>query len=309
VAVTRRSIGFPLTLGVTLLLLVLALAVAWHLQILVWDDVRAVQKGLTDTDWVLLVLGAVSFVLIMGGVFWLCLWLVREIGVNQRQTAFIDAVTHEMRTPLASLRLHLDTLERHDPERERRLEFLTRMRGDLERLDETVEQVLQAARLEGRGPRPRLQNVSLRDLLDECIEEIRTSHGLAPGAVRLDAGSPSTVKGDPTELAVVFRNLLENAVKYSDDPVEVKVRVSGRQDGRVSVEIADRGIGIPSRELGKIFQRFYRVGRDVQRTAAGLGLGLFIVRTLVRRQGGRVVARSEGGGQGSRFVVTLRAAT
>ena len=306
---TRRSIGFPLALGVTLLLLVLALAVAWQLQILVWDDVRAVQQGLTETDWWLLVLGAVFFALVIAGVFWLWLWLVREIGVNQRQSAFIDAVTHEMRTPLASLRLHLDTLERHDPERERRIEFLSRMRDDLERLDQTVEQVLQAARLEGRGPRPKFESVDLRDLLDQCIEEIRSSHGLAPGAVHLDAGSPSAVKGDPTELAVVFRNLLENAVKYSDDPVEVKVRVSGRPDGRVSVEIADQGIGIPSRELGKIFQRFYRAGRDMQRTAAGLGLGLFIVRNLVRRQGGRVVARSEGWGQGSRFVVTLRAAS
>lgn len=306
---TRRSIGFPLALGVTLLVLVLALAVAWNLKLLVWDDVRAVQQGLTDTDWVLLVLGAVLFVLIIVGVFWLCLWLVREIGVNQRQRAFIDAVTHEMRTPLASLRLHLDTLERHDPERERRVEFLTRMRGDLERLDQTVEQVLQAARLEGRGERPTLQKVSLPDLLGECIDEIRASHGLEPGAVHLDTCSPTQVKGDPTELAVVFRNLLENAVRYSDDPVEVKVRVSGRQDGRVSVEIADSGIGIPSRELGKIFQRFYRAGRDVQRTAAGLGLGLFIVRNLLRRQGGRVVARSEGFGQGSRFVVTLRAAS
>jgi signal transduction histidine kinase len=307
--VTRRSIGFPLTLGVVVLVLLLVLAVAWYLQILVWDDVRAFQRGLTDTDWVLLVLGAVFFVLTMVGVFWLCLWLVREIGVNQRQRAFIDAVTHEMRTPLASLRLHLDTLERHDPERERRIEFLARMRGDLERLDQTVEQVLQAARAEDASRRPQLQRVSLPDLLRSCIEEIRSSHGLPPGAVRLEVDAGGTVKGDPAELAVVFRNLLENAVKYSDEPVEVRVRVGGSEDGRVKVEIADRGIGIPSGELGKIFQRFYRAGRGVQRTAAGLGLGLFIVRNLVRRQGGRVVARSEGWGQGSRFVVTLRGAS
>jgi signal transduction histidine kinase len=106
----------------------------------------------------------------------------------------------------------------------------------------------------------------------------------------------------------VFRNLLENAVKYSDEPVEVTVRVANGPEGRVEVEISDRGIGIPAGELRKIFRRFYRVGRDVQRTASGLGLGLFIVRSLVRRQGGRVVARSEGSGTGSRFVVSLRAA-
>ena len=91
-------------------------------------------------------------------------------------------------------------------------------------------------------------------------------------------------------------------------PVAIRVRVSAKGEDRVDVAISDRGIGIPARELRKIFQRFYRAGRDVQRTAAGLGLGLFIVRSLVRRQGGRVIARSEGSGAGSRFVVTLRAA-
>jgi len=303
---TRRSIGFPLTLGIILLILVLALAVGW--QILVWSGAGSVERGLTNLDWIFFVLGAVCFLLIIVGLVWLCAWLVREIGVNQHQRAFLDAVTHEMKTPLASLRLYLDTLERHDPERERRHEFLGRMRGDLERLDQTVEQVLTAARAEESRSRARLERVVLSELLEECIAEIRTSHHLPEGAVRLEAGRGATVKGDAGELSLVFRNLLENAVKYSDEPVEVKVRVVDAEDGRVRVEIADRGIGIPSGELRKIFQRFYRVGRDVQRTAVGLGLGLFIVRNLVRRQGGRVVARSEGWGQGSRFVVTLRAA-
>ncbi|MBW1688878.1 MAG: HAMP domain-containing histidine kinase [Deltaproteobacteria bacterium] len=303
---SKRSIGFPLTLGIILLILVLTLAVGW--QILVWSGAGSVERGLTNLDWIFFVLGAVCFLLIIVGLVWLCAWLVREIGVNQHQRAFLDAVTHEMKTPLASLRLYLDTLERHDPERERRHEFLDRMRVDLERLDQTVEQVLTAARAEESRSRARLERVVLSELLEECIAEICTSHHLPEGAVRLESGRGAMVKGDPGELSLVFRNLLENAVKYSDEPVEVKVRVVDAADGRVKVEIADRGIGIPSGELRKIFQRFYRVGRDVQRTAVGLGLGLFIVRNLVRRQGGRVVARSEGWGQGSRFVVTLRAA-
>jgi signal transduction histidine kinase len=305
--VARRSIGFPVTLGIILLILVLTLAVGW--QVLVWSGAGSLERGLTNLDWIFFVLGAVCFLLIIVGLVWLCAWLVREIGVNQHQRAFLDAVTHEMKTPLASLRLYLDTLERHDPERERRHEFLDRMRGDLERLDQTVEQVLTAARAEESRSRARLERVSLPALLEECIAEIRSSHRLPEGAVRLEAGPGTKVKGDAGELSLVFRNLLENAVRYSDEPVEVNVRVVDAEDGRVRVEIADRGIGIPSRELRKIFQRFYRVGRDVQRTAVGLGLGLFIVRSLVRRQGGRVVARSEGWGQGSRFVVTLRAAT
>jgi signal transduction histidine kinase len=137
---------------------------------------------------------------------------------------------------------------------------------------------------------------------------VRERHALPAEAFRLDAEPGAAVAGDASELAVVFRNLLENAVKYSGDPVDVRVRVARQADDRVRVDIADRGIGIPARELRKIFQRFYRAGREMQRKTAGLGLGLFIVRNLVRRQGGRVVARSEGSGTGSRFEVTLRAA-
>jgi signal transduction histidine kinase len=303
--VARRSIGFPLAVGIVLTLLVVALAVGW--QILLVTDVRGAARGLSTLDWVLLVAGGVFFLLVIVGLVWLSAWLVREMRTNQRQRAFLDAVTHEMRTPLASLRLYVDTLERHDPEPAERRQFLARMHADVERLDRTVEQVLTAARAEEPGRRAQQGVVMLADLLRECVGEIRTRHGLPEEAIRLDGGG-AAVRGDGGELAVVFRNLLENAVKYSDAPVEVRVRVAPAEDGRVRIEISDRGIGIPSGELRKIFQRFYRAGRDVQRTASGLGLGLFIVRNLVRRQGGAVVARSEGRGAGSRFVVTLRAA-
>lgn len=302
----RRSIGFPLTLGIVLTLLLLVLAVGW--QILVVSGVRPVAQGLTTLNWVLLVLGTVLFLLIIVGLVWLCAWLVREVRVNQRQRAFLDAVTHEMKTPLASLRLYLDTLVRHDPKEDRRREFLERMHEDLERLGQTVDQVLTAARSEEPRRRATWQIVRLPDLLRECIAEIRAHHNLPEEAVLLQSAPEAAVAGDAGELSVVFRNLLENAVKYSEDPVEVKVVVAPCGDGRAQVEISDRGIGIPSGELRKIFQRFYRAGRDMQRTAAGLGLGLFIVRNLVRRQGGRVVARSGGWGEGSRFVVTLRSA-
>jgi signal transduction histidine kinase len=303
----RRSVGFPLTLGFVLPILALVLAVIYW--VLVLGNVHPIApSSLATLDWVLLLLGTMFFVLIIVGTVWLCSWLVREMRVNQRQQAFLDAVTHEMKTPLASLRLSIETIVRHDLERERRREFLDRMCEDLDRLQQTVDQVLAAARAEEPGRRPILRTVVLRDVLESCIAEVRDRHLLPDDALSLDSGHDPVVRGDPTELAVVFRNLLENAVQYSDEPVEVKVAVAGPSDGRVSVDISDRGIGIPPGELRKIFQRFYRVGRDVQRTAVGLGLGLFIVRSLVRRQGGRVIARSEGSGEGSRFVVTLRAA-
>jgi signal transduction histidine kinase len=215
-----------------------------------------------------------------------------------------------MKTPLASLRLYLDTLRARTPPPERQREFLARMAEDVDRLDRTVELVLAAARAEHRAARPPRRPVDLGALLDRCIDEVRTRHELPEEAVRLEcAGEAPVVLGDADEFGLVFANLLDNAVHYSTEPVEIQVSISRAANAnRVTVEIADSGIGIPRGELRKIFRRFYRAGRDVQRKAAGLGLGLFIVRSLVLRHGGRVVARSEGLGRGSRFAVTLPAA-
>jgi signal transduction histidine kinase len=302
----RRSTVTPLTIGIVLMLLLVTLAVGW--QVLVWTDRPDAAPSLRASDWLLLILGSLFFLVVMIGLVWMCVWLVREMRLNQRQRAFLDAVTHEMKTPLSSFRLYLDTLRRHDPPAEQRQEFLARMREDLDRLEETVGQVLAAARAEEVRGAPFREEVDLVSVIGDCIEELRDRHQLPAEAVRLEARSGSAVRGDASELSLVFGNLLENAVKYSDHPVEVRVAVSELREGRVQVEIADRGIGIPQRELRKIFQRFYRVGRDVQRHVAGLGLGLFVVRNLLKRHGGRIVARSEGAGRGSRFVVTLRAA-
>jgi signal transduction histidine kinase len=305
VIVPRRSIGAPLTVAIVLMLILLLLAVGW--QVMLWSGIRPSGAAFSTRDALLFVLGTFSFLLVMVGLAWLCTWLLREMRLNQRQRAFLDAVTHEMKTPLASFRLYLDTLGRHDPPPDRRREFIEHMRQDLDRLDHTVDRVLAAARAEERGRSPLREQVDLTELLGECIRDLHVRHTLEPDAVCLETQGPIVVRGDTQELRLIFSNLLENAVKYSDEPVDVRVVVVPTRDNRIRVEIADRGIGIPHRELRKIFQRFYRVGRDVQRTAAGLGLGLFVVRSLVRRQGGKVVALSEGAGRGSRFVVTLRA--
>ena len=299
----RRSIAFPLALGIVLAVLTAVLAVGW--QVLLVGDWRPMAQGLTTFHWIFIVAGSLLFVLVIAGLVWLCAWLVREMRLNQRQQAFLDAVTHEMKTPLASLRLYLETLSRHDPSPDRRRAFLLRMQEDVRRLEHTVGQVLAAARAEVRRRAP-AEPLDLAALLHSCVEELRQRHGLAEDSVRLEPGPPSLAFGNRAELQVVFRNLLENAVRYSDGRVDVRVTTQRLEGERVRVEIADRGIGIERHELRRIFQRFYQASRDVQRQAQGLGLGLFVVRQLVRRQGGSVAARSEGPGRGSRFSVTLR---
>jgi signal transduction histidine kinase len=278
----RRSIGGPLAIGIISMVLVLALSVGW--QVLVWRRGSQITEGLSPLDVVLFVLGTLFFAVVMFGLVWLSVKLVLEVRMNQSQRAFLDAVTHELRTPLSSFRLGLETLGRHELEPPQRAEFLRRMGEDLDRLEQTVAQVLAAARSE-ETPRSQASSgsVELLELLAEGIDEVRERHGLAEGAVMLGKSRPLRVRGDRAEL------------------VELK-------DGRIRVEISDRGIGIPKQELHRIFQRFYRAGRDVQRQVSGLGLGLFVVRALLRKQGAHIVALSEGAGQGSRFVVTLRPA-
>lgn len=298
----RRSIGLPLALGITLMVIAVALGVGW--QFLAVGNLRSAADGLSALQWVAITLGSLFAIVMFVGLLLLCIWLVREIRSNQRQQAFIDAVTHELKTPIASLQLYLDTLLRHDPPPERRRAFLARMQEDVERLERTVMHVLVAARSEEKVRLRPGDPVDLTAIVRDVADDVRRAHGLPEEAIAIARKRPLTALGDAGELAVVFRNLLVNAVKYSDGPAEVRVALQESSDGRVSVEIADRGIGIAPRELRRIFKRFYRVGRD----AAGLGLGLFIVNSLVRRNGGRVKARSEGIGRGSRFTVTLRAA-
>ena len=303
----RRSIGVPLSIGIVSMVLVLALSVGW--QILVWRDATEISDALTPLDLVLFVLGTLFFLMVFGGLVWLSVKVVIEMRLNQSQRAFLDAVTHELKTPLSSFRLGLETLGRHELASEQRGRFLERMGEDLDRLESTVAQVLAAARAEeGSRPREKRRSVELRALLAEHVDELRNRHHLESDSVELDAIRPLRVRGDAAELGLVFRNLLENAFKYSREPVRIRIGIEEARDGRVRVEISDQGIGIPHHELDRIFRRFYRAGRDVQRQVAGLGLGLFVVRTLLRKHGGRIVALSEGAGRGSRFVVTLRPA-
>ena len=306
---SRRSIGAPLTVGIVVGLLVLALAVGW--QILVWSGSSPRIESGSPLNALLLVLGSLFFVLVLAGLFWLSSWLVSEVRVNQRQRAFLDAVTHELKTPLASFRLGLDTLGRHDLSFERRGEFIERMQEDLDRLDQTVRQVLAAARAEERGRLAwrHLGRVEVVAVIERCAQQVCAQHKLPDSAVAFSGVREAWARAERSGLELIFGNLLENAAKYSGDAVDVRVHVEATSDGRVSIEIADRGMGIAPRDLRRIFHRFYRSGHGATPPVGGLGLGLFVARAMVIRQGGRIVARSEGAGQGSRFVVTLRSAS
>jgi two-component system sensor histidine kinase SenX3 len=290
----RKSVAFFVTLGACLVALAVALSVGWI--ILNWTQVA------------LLALGIVFFNLLIFGLIVNTTFLIREIRRNEQHDAFINAVTHELKTPVASIRLYLETLKTRAVDEQQRQEFYDIMLADSDRLSKTVEQVLRAGRMRHRERRIAKSAINLSEMMRECLELARVRYGLNETHLTYTESpeaSNARVSGDIEELRAAFTNLLDNAVKYSEDKVRVVVSVSASDDKRVTVRVADQGIGIPQTQLRHIFKRFYRVPGRFMARVKGTGLGLFIVKSVVKKHGGRVYAESPGVGHGSTFVVQL----
>jgi signal transduction histidine kinase len=267
-----------------------------------------------NVGWVLrgqrllpLVLGVLAFALIIAGIIVYTVFLVRELRRTEQQDSFLNAVTHELKTPIASIRLYLETLQARDLSEAKRQEFYRVMLDDTTRLQYTVEQVLRAG---VAGQRRKLMHrapVDVGALTVECIETVRRQQHLPDDAVTLASAMPveaMIVEGDPDELRIAIGNLLDNAVKYSASGVKVSVELATPSPDTVWVRVKDRGVGIPRRQLRRIFNRFYRFqarGFSVK----GTGLGLYMVRSIARQHGGRVFAESEGEGRGATFTLEL----
>ncbi len=290
----RKSIVFFITLSACLVALAIALNVGWI--ILNWREVA------------LLVLGIVFFIVLIFGLVLNTTFLIREIRRNEQHDAFINAVTHELKTPIASIRLYLETLNTRDVDENQRREFYNIMLADTDRLLHTVEQVLRAGRTGHKRPRLANSVINVGEMVRECLELTRVRYGLNEAALSYSESPEARsakVSGDVDELRAAFSNLLDNAVKYSDDEVRVSVSVSTLDNKRVAVRVSDNGIGIQSGQLKRIFKRFYRVPSRFMARVKGTGLGLFIVHSVIRKHGGRVFAESEGLGHGSTFTVHL----
>jgi len=291
----RRSIAFFITLGACLVGLAVTLNVGWIL--LNW------RTGL------MLVLGVLFFALIITGVVLNTIFLVREVRRNEEQDRFINAVTHELKTPVASIRLYLDTLQTHQIDDAKRKEFYGVMLADCERLLGTIEQVLRAGRTRAPGSMLHRAPIDLAAMVRDCLAVARARHHLPPESLgykeSLEPELSATVFGDLEQLSAAVLNLVDNAIKYSEVQVRVMVEVAATDAKHVAVRVSDQGIGIPKQELKRIFNRFYRIPGAIGRRVHGTGLGLFIVQTIAKRHGGRVYAESAGPGLGSTVTLQL----
>jgi len=286
----RKTVAFFIALGAGLILVTLLLYIGW------------VQ--LSWRSGILLFLGIVLLSMIIAGVVLNTIFLVREIRRNEQHDAFINAMTHELKTPVASIRLYLETLQSRPVDEEKRKEFYRIMLADSDRLLGTIEQVLRTGRM-GTSRKLNLSKIDLSQVIEESLIRARALYRLAPDALTHQADGPATIMGDAEEVRAAVSNLIDNAVKYSGSDVKVNV---GTEiiDGRfVSVRVRDEGPGIPKAELKQIFKRFHRVPGSLATRVKGTGLGLYIVRSVAKRHGGRVWAESEGPGRGSTFVLQL----
>jgi two-component system, OmpR family, sensor histidine kinase SenX3 len=295
----RKAIAFFVVLGVCLVTLAVGLNVGWI--ILNW------REG------VLLFLGVILFAVLIAGLIVNTSFLVHEIRRNEQHDSFINAVTHELKTPIASIRLYLQTLQHRDVDETQRREFYRLMVDDTDRLLGTVEQVLKA----GQASHKKASHwaaLNFNDLVRECVDVARTSHRLQPEALRyeqaINNGTGTGVVGDSEELRTAVSNVLDNAIKYSGSAVDISVQLETPDDKHVRLSVRDHGVGISAQELKRIFKRFYRVPNRSLTHVKGTGLGLFIVRAIARKHGGRVFAQSEGEGRGTTVVLELpRSAT
>lgn len=291
----RKSIVVFITLGVCAVALAVALNVTWIL--LNWQRVA------------LLVLGIILFSIIITSLVLNTIFLVREIRRNEQHDSFINAVTHELKTPITTIRLYLETLKTREVEEAQRREFYDVMLSASDRLQHTVEQVLRAGRAGHKQGRTLTTNIDLGELVGECVEVFRARYNLDAGAMRYTDSSNGNgrtlVRGDAEELRAAVSNLIDNAVKYSVKVVDVSVEVGMLDEKNAVVRVRDKGVGIQTGHMRRIFKRFYRAPGRVMAHVKGTGLGLFIVRSVVRKHGGRVYAESEGAGRGSTFTIEL----
>ncbi|MBI3073209.1 MAG: HAMP domain-containing histidine kinase [Deltaproteobacteria bacterium] len=298
-----RSTSTPIILASVAVPLAIAILVGWILLIALNIELSQHVAGRT---W-LLVTGVVSLVFIMVVLVLFSVFLVREIMEVRRQNSFIDSVTHELKSPLASLKLCAETLARDELSIAQREELRQMMLGDVERLSVFIDDVLEASRIAHglAGAGQTADEVDVGELVSRCAASVAKRHNVDPASVVVDVAAPVRLVTDVLSLEIVFKNLLDNAVKYSGDVVRVVAKVDRDTDGRGIVTVRDEGIGIARRHLRRVFERFYRVQNEPVRARHGSGLGLFVVASLVEHLGGKIVAQSDGEGFGTMMRVTL----
>ena len=278
----RWSLKFPITIGVTMIILIVALIIGW----IVLTTFGIFQSQQAGFYWTLLSVGTVFLAIILTGVIFYLTLSVKAINLTRRQSNFIDSVTHELKSPIASLKLYLQTLDMRDVSKDEQAKFLKFMMNDVERLDALITHLLEAGYAEKTREHESVAAVDVSEIVRQAVRSVTLRHRVDPDTVKMEL-EPCLISMPLVDADMIFRNLIDNAVKYAGTPPKVGVSVTLLNE-TVTCRITDNGQGIPKTLRRKIFRRFVRLGKELQREKPGTGLGLHIVSTLVKRAGGKV---------------------
>lgn len=260
-------------------LLIFYAVILYAVTEMIWWGVLILQVR-PDKAGMILGEGAVFILLITVGVIFLHKSLKKEHRLRSQQRNFLLSVTHELKSPLASIKLYLQTILKRDLERSQINAFLNNSLKDIERLDDLVENMLIATRMENRSYSFPKEEFDFSNLIEKVSERLQV-HTCSTQTIYTDVQPNIKIKGDKFALSLVVSNLIENAVKYSPACDEVNVSLAA-VDNTIVLRVADKGVGIPDSEKEKIFEKFYRVGSEDTRKTKGTGLGLFIVKEVLK---------------------------
>ena len=297
----RRSLKAPITLGVVMIVLVVVLAAVWIFGNFL---IARGNLGSAAVFWAILATGAVLIAGVLAGVIAYLTLTVKAFNLNRRQSNFIDAVTHELKSPIASLKLYLQTMARRSVDEQQQQDFHQFMLEDVERLDLLINHLLDAARIDRGGDVVSEEPIRLDQLLAQCGTATCLRYRLPTDTVQI-VSPEVTLNSQLIQLEILFRNLIDNAVKYAGSPPAVEIRVQLAADQKVAVSIIDNGPGIPPHQRRKVFGRFIRLGNELERSTPGTGLGLYLVRNVVNAVGGVIRVQDREGGSGTEFEVIL----
>jgi signal transduction histidine kinase len=300
-----RRLFHPLITFIVIQIVWILLLVSWiywflgrHQQLKALANKYQVEWLPETGDWLILTEGILLLVAILIGIYVIFLYWRRQASLNRAQRHFINQVTHELKSPLASIQLHLETIQMRQPSPKQLQQFVERMQGDSERLNGLISNLLTAGKLEHRGSKLNLQQGNFSQMVESYL---LLAQERFPGTGKLhweiEPGLRARFEADSFE--TVLRNLLENATLYTDQPPIVTIKLA--RDGEMAhLSFTDQGYGIPNKYRKKVFRIFYRI-RNSGKTIRGSGIGLFIVRNVIRQHGGKAWIESFGSGKGTTF--------
>jgi len=248
--------------------------------------------------------GCFLMLLILAGVYVIFVYWNKQNRLNQMQSNFVASVSHELKSPLASIQLYLETLKYQDVSKEESKDFVETMLSDTSRLSGLIENILQSSKADPKSMELQFQKVDLGKFLSEVVQDHKRQFEGKKCKVDLQLEASPLLMLDRKALQMVFNNLIGNALRYS--PVGSALKINLHRTGRFwDVDFADKGIGFDKKDMKKVFKKFYRVQNKDTQNIEGAGLGLFISREIVKNHKGKLRVASLGRGKGSVFTVSL----